>query len=71
MAYASTYHAAQQGAADRLAHFASDLVERFRKARAYRITLNELSALPNAQLADMGLNRSELRRVAYQAVYEV
>lgn len=71
MAYASTYNTAQQGAADRLAAYGATLVERFQKARAFRKTISELSALPDAQLADMGLNRSMIRRVAYQAVYEV
>ncbi|SHJ03533.1 Uncharacterized conserved protein YjiS, DUF1127 family [Shimia gijangensis] len=71
MAYASTYTTAQQGTADRLVGFASNLVERFKKARAFRKTMNELYGLTNAQLADMGLNRSMIRRVAYQAVYEV
>ena len=71
MAYASTHQVANQGAADRLATIASDLVARIRKAHMYRKTLNELRALPNAQLADLGLHRSMLRRVAYQAVYEV
>ncbi len=71
MAFASTHQTATQGATDRLAKIASDLVERFHKARLYRKTLNELSALSNVQLADMGLHRSMLKRVSYQAVYEV
>ncbi len=71
MAFASTYITAQQGVADRLVAFAVNSVERFKKARAFRNTMNELSALPDAQLCDMGLNRSMIRRVAYQAVYEV
>ncbi|WP_372885189.1 DUF1127 domain-containing protein [Shimia sp.] len=71
MAFASTEQTAAQGTTGRLATVAADLLERLRKARLYRKTLNELSALPNAQLADMGLHRSMLKRVAYQAVYEV
>lgn len=70
MAHASTYITAQQGAADRLAAAAASLLERFNKARTYRKTLNELSGLPDSMLADLGLHRSMLRRVAYQAVYE-
>lgn len=70
MAFASTYTTAQQGAADRLAAFGATLLERFHKARTYRKTLNELNGLPDATLADMGLHRSMIRRVAYQAVYE-
>lgn len=37
---------------------------------AFRKTLRELDALTNRELADLGLQRSELRRVAYQAAYE-
>lgn len=35
----------------------------------FRRTLNELSDLSNEQLTDLGLNRSMLKRVAYQAAY--
>lgn len=70
MAFASTYITAQQGAADRLAALIATASERFRKARLYRKTLNELSALPDATLADMGLHRSMVARVAHQAVYK-
>lgn len=44
---------------------------RFARHRRFRRTLNELSALSNRDLADLGLNRSMLKRVAYQAAYEV
>lgn len=36
----------------------------------YRRTLNELAALSARDLADLGLHRSMLRRVAYQATYD-
>jgi uncharacterized protein YjiS (DUF1127 family) len=35
--------------------------------RVYRKTLDELSALSNRDLADLGLARSELRRIAWEA----
>ena len=70
MAIASTYTTAQHGAADRLATLAASLMERLSKARTYRKTYNELNALSDATLADLGLHRSMIRRVAYQAVYE-
>ena len=38
--------------------------------RLYRETMNELSALSNSDLADLGLNRSMIKRLAYQAAYE-
>ncbi|MGR3758694.1 DUF1127 domain-containing protein [Roseobacteraceae bacterium NS-SX3] len=46
------------------------LIEKFKRHRMYRETFNELSALTNRELADLGLNRSMLKRVAYQAAYE-
>ncbi len=40
------------------------------RRKIYRNTLRELSALSDRELQDLGLNQSELRRVAYQAAYE-
>lgn len=45
------------------------LRDRFIRHQSYRRTLNELSALSSNQLADLGLNRSNLRQTAYQASY--
>ncbi|MCA0871620.1 DUF1127 domain-containing protein [Seohaeicola saemankumensis] len=43
---------------------------RYARYRVYRETLNELSGLCDRELADLGLHRCELRRIAYQAAYE-
>lgn len=43
---------------------------RMDRHRRFRQTLNELSDLSNRDLADLGLNRSMLKRVAYQAACE-
>lgn len=40
---------------------------RHAQRRVYRKTLEELAALSNRDLADLGLARSELRRIAYEA----
>ena len=48
-----------QGLADRATRYV-----RFRK------TLNELRGLSDRELADLGLNRAMLPRIAQQAVYE-
>ncbi|WP_170758751.1 DUF1127 domain-containing protein [Ruegeria lacuscaerulensis] len=40
---------------------------RFTRYRIYRQTVNELSELSNRELADLGLHRSMIRRVALQA----
>ncbi len=45
------------------------LQTRFTQYRMYRKTLKELSVLGNRELEDLGLNRSMLKRVAYQAAY--
>jgi uncharacterized protein YjiS (DUF1127 family) len=49
------------------------LFDRVRKAWAdhklYRATLDELSALNDRELADLGLTRFMVREVAYESVY--
>ena len=37
--------------------------------RVYRTTFTELHALSTHDLADLGINRSEIRRVAWEAAY--
>lgn len=49
--------------------FFAPLAERFAQYRLYVRTLNELSALNDATLADLGLSRSGLQRTALEAVY--
>ncbi|MEO9782417.1 MAG: DUF1127 domain-containing protein [Sedimentitalea sp.] len=46
------------------------LKSRFQSYRVYRHTLSELSVLSDRELADLGLHRSMLKRIAYQAAYE-
>ena len=70
MALATDFIASKHGLTERLFAMVADLGERLRKARAFRRAYNELAALPDSQLRDMGLNRSMIRRVAYQAAYE-
>ncbi len=52
----------------------SSLIEaakvRFVRHRMYRQTVNELSALSSRELADLGLHRSMIRRVAMQAAQD-
>jgi len=62
---------------ERTSHDASDLTlfvatlrARYARWRLYRRTLSEMAGLSNRELADLGLHRSELKRVALMAVYE-
>ncbi|MEM9968935.1 MAG: DUF1127 domain-containing protein [Pseudomonadota bacterium] len=48
----------------RISQAVDAFIERRRKTRAFRDTLSGLQALSNRELADLGLHRSELRRVA-------
>ncbi|APX11853.1 DUF1127 domain-containing protein [Tateyamaria omphalii] len=45
--------------------------ERRAQQRIYRTTLTELNALSNRELADLGLHRSELKRVAWESAQDV
>ncbi|QBF31237.1 DUF1127 domain-containing protein [Thalassococcus sp. S3] len=54
----------------RLSHWLDHVRSLFLRRKLYRETLNELSSLSNRDLADLGLNRSMLKRVAWQAAYE-
>ena len=52
------------------AAWAETLRNRVARYRLYRRTVAELSALSGRELADLGLHRSMIRRVALQAAYE-
>lgn len=41
----------------------------WRRSRTYARTYNELSALSNRDLADIGISRSMVSRMAYEAAY--
>ena len=53
----------------RIAALVGDVQTRFRQYRTYQNTLGELQTLTDRELADMGLHRSTLRSIAYQAAY--
>lgn len=54
---------------DRLVAFKNDFAVRQAKKRVYRETLNELEGLSGRELADLGMSRSGLKAVAYEAAY--
>ena len=65
--YTTDVHA---GLVQRLQEALGGLGQRFARYRLYRRTLSELASMSNRELADLGLHRSEIRRVAYHAAYE-
>lgn len=52
-----------------IAAFATSFAETWRLARIHRETYAQLDALSTRELADMGLTRSMISRVAYEAAY--
>ena len=52
---------------ERLASLRAALAERAAQRRLYRATLNELDALSDRDLSDLGLARADVTRVAREA----
>ena len=69
MAYVSSNRTASTSVAPRLAEMFKQSSEAFTAWRHYRRTLSELQDLSVRELDDLGLNRSMLRRAAFEAVY--
>ncbi|AVO36726.1 DUF1127 domain-containing protein [Pukyongiella litopenaei] len=53
----------------RISAFGHSLVSRAQNYRMYRRTLTELSALSARELDDLGLNRSMVQSIAFEATY--
>ena len=45
-----------------------NLIDSFRSYRRFRATVSELSRLSNRELADLGIDRTEIRHVAGKSV---
>ena len=56
--------------AERLHVWIADYKEAAAKRAVYRKTVQELNALSGRELADLGLSRSMIRSVAYEAAYK-
>ena len=52
-----------------LSRVAADLAGRWARYSVYRKTLSELQSLSVRDLNDLGLNKSTVRRTAYEAAY--
>ena len=70
MADASMIEQSHAGVIGRFQATIRELATGFAKYRLYRRTLAELQGLSGRELADLGLNRTEIRRVAYFAAYQ-
>ena len=53
----------------RVAGLVGELSQRFERYKTYRRTLDELQALSDRELTDLGLSRSMCRAIAYKAAY--
>ena len=72
MAYMQDYaDRARSGWQSRWTAAMIDLRARMARHRLYRQTRHELAVLSDRELADLGLHRSEIGRIAWQAAYEM
>ncbi|MCG7625264.1 DUF1127 domain-containing protein [Epibacterium sp. Ofav1-8] len=69
MALLNQIHTQKSFAPAGVAQMVQALREKVAQYRVYRQTLTELNALSGRELADLGLNRSMLKRVALEAAY--
>ena len=69
MAYVNTQRRGGSDTVGRLAAFFGALRTGIAQYNTYRRTLNELNALNDRELNDLGLNRSTIRSRAYEAAY--
>ncbi len=67
MAYANTTTAPKTSFFARIGTAFDALATRYKQHRLYRETFDGLSALSNRELNDLGLNRSELRRISWES----
>ncbi|WP_204115729.1 DUF1127 domain-containing protein [Shimia biformata] len=70
MALATNNTAVAGGLIATLQTQAHELAAKYRAHREYRKTIDELRALTDRELADLGLHRSMIKRVAKEAVYD-
>jgi len=66
MAYIS---AVQTSFADRVRALFANTLDNAARRKVYRTTVTELNNLSGRELADLGIHRSEIKRIAYEAAY--
>lgn len=71
MAYVSTNVSTTALVSSRISAFFADMAERAERRRIYHVTQNELYSLSSRDLADLGINRSNIKSIAYEAAYKI
>lgn len=61
---------AQGGLLSRFSDLRTTLAEKMARRAVYRRTLNELYSLSDRDLADLGIHRSQVRSIAWQAAQD-
>ncbi|SMH53843.1 DUF1127 domain-containing protein [Maritimibacter sp. HL-12] len=69
MAYATEIRTVHLGLRDRVSAIMKSFAEAREQRKVYIRTLNELNALNNRDLADLGISASEIPYIARQAAY--
>jgi uncharacterized protein YjiS (DUF1127 family) len=69
MAYLNSTRATSFGIGERIATVFRSIRDAMQRRRVYQQTLRELNTLSNRELADLGLHRAMLTRVAIEAAY--
>ncbi|MDT8856503.1 DUF1127 domain-containing protein [Paracoccaceae bacterium Fryx2] len=69
MAYANTNRTAHHGVAYRVTSLVGSVKAYFQQRRVYSQTVRELNALSTRELADLGIHRSMITRIALEAAY--
>ncbi|NUB43787.1 DUF1127 domain-containing protein [Fertoebacter nigrum] len=69
MAYVNTTRVANNGLADRVATLVKSVKDGLQRRRIYSQTVRELNALTARELADLGIHRSSIARIAMEAAY--
>jgi len=67
MAFLNTSHSFETNIVERASATWTSMSELFAQYRLQRRTMNELSALSNHELADLGIHRSNIRATAHAA----
>ncbi|MFN7224012.1 MAG: DUF1127 domain-containing protein [Paracoccaceae bacterium] len=69
MAYVNSSRTAAYGIADRAAAIVKSFRVGLERRRVFKQTVRELQALSNRELADLGIHRAMISRVANEAAY--